>query len=195
MSNLWLELVVQGGDLGYLVSRFLPIKYGADHVRAHHVNNSAPAEPTVTANPDLHAKIQSTALSASDKAGLGRSEWFQKERNGYLRKQSTKPQTVSYFIADSPIGWLAWIYEALHDWSDNCPWTEDKILTWISIYYFSRAGPGASNSIYYALEHTETPAFAAAQAFSNVPIVVSRFPRDSDYLAEGMEPDTWAGRT
>jgi hypothetical protein len=43
----------------------------------------------------------------------------------------------------------------MHDWSDDYPWTDDEILTWVSIYYFSTAGPGAAQRIYYETMHTE----------------------------------------
>ena len=69
--------------------------------------------------------------------------------------QSTKPQTLAYALQDSPVALLAWIYEKLHDWTDNYPWTDDEILTWISIYQFSRAGPGAAQRIYYEVQHTK----------------------------------------
>jgi hypothetical protein len=68
---------------------------------------------------------------------------------GYNVLQSTKPQTIPYSLADSPIALLSWIYGKLHDWSDNYPWSDDEILTWVSIYAFSRAGPGAAHRIYY----------------------------------------------
>ncbi|KAL9099198.1 MAG: hypothetical protein Q9187_009532, partial [Circinaria calcarea] len=160
------EYAVQGGDLGYVVARFLALNYGPEHVKAHHVNNVAPAEPTAAANPALYAKVQTTPLSDTEKAGFGRCEWFSKEGNGYYRQQATKPQTVGYFMTDSPVGLLAWIYEKLHDWVDNYKWTDDEILTWISIYYFSEAGPAATSYIYYENEHRDPPVFAAAQAYS-----------------------------
>jgi hypothetical protein len=69
--------------------------------------------------------------------------------------QSTKPQTLAYALQDSPVALLAWIYEKLHDWTDNYPWADDEILTWISIYQFSRAGPGAAQRIYYEVQHTK----------------------------------------
>lgn len=72
---------------------------------------------------------------------------------GYNVLQSTKPQTISYALHDSPVALLAWIYEKLHDWSDAYAWTDDEILTWISIYAFSRAGPGAAHRIYYESFH------------------------------------------
>jgi hypothetical protein len=45
---------------------------------------------------------------------------------GYLQEQSTQPQTIGYNLADSPVGLLAWIYEKLHNWTDNYPWTDDE---------------------------------------------------------------------
>ena len=52
--------------------------------------------------------------------------WFTKEGNGYLKEQSTQPQTLGYSLADSPSGLLAWIYEKLVNWSDSYPWTDDE---------------------------------------------------------------------
>ena len=171
------EYVVQSGDLGYLVARFLALRY-PEHVKAHHINNAAPAEPTIESHPELHAKLASSDLSPSELKGLSRTEWFSKEGNGYYRKQATKPQTVGYFMADSPVGLLAWLLEALHDWVDDYEWTDDEILTWISIYYFSRAGPAATSYIYYAMEHADVSPFVFAQTHSDVPLGISRFPKD-----------------
>ncbi|KAI0683045.1 hypothetical protein C8Q76DRAFT_319500 [Earliella scabrosa] len=36
-------------------------------------------------------------------------------------------------------------------WSDNYPWTDDEVLEWVSIYWFSRAGPAVSLRMYYEL--------------------------------------------
>lgn len=169
---------MQGGDLGYVTARFLALKYGPTHVRAHQVSNVAPAEPKEDSHPELYAKCQSTPLTPGELAGLGRTQWFNTDGNGYVRKQATRPQTVAYFMADSPVGLLAWIYEKLHDWVDDYRWTDKEIVTWISIYYFSKAGPAATNYIYYALEHRDPNVFAAAQEYSEVPIGISRFPKD-----------------
>lgn len=172
------EYVTQGGDLGCLITRFLAINYGKKHVKAQHLNNTAPAEPTESTFPDLHSKCQSTPLSKGELAGLGRTQQFNTEGNGYYKKQSTKPQTVGYFMTDSPVGLLAWIYEALHDWVDGYAWTDDEVLTWISIYYFSKPGPAAASFVYYAIEHRSLNAFAASGAYADVPVGVSRFPGD-----------------
>lgn len=158
------------------------MKYGPKHCKAHHINSAVPAEPTAKSHPELHAKVKDTPLTEGELAGLGRTAKFFKEGNGYLRQLSTKPLTIAYSLTDSPIGLLAWIYEKLHDWTDNYPWTNNEILTWVSIYYFSKSGPAAANSFYFEMEHAEPGAFVAAQAYVDVPLGISRFPKDSILL-------------
>ena len=43
---------------------------------------------------------------------------------GYFAVQSTKPQTIGYSLADSPVGLLAWIYEKLVAWTDSYQWSD-----------------------------------------------------------------------
>jgi microsomal epoxide hydrolase len=69
--------------------------------------------------------------------------------NGYMRQQETRPQTLGYGLHDSPVALLAWIYDKMHSWADAYPWTDEEILTWVSVYYFSMGGPTASTRIYY----------------------------------------------
>jgi hypothetical protein len=45
---------------------------------------------------------------------------------GYFKLQSTRPQTVGYALADSPVGLLAWMTEKLVDWTDAYPWEDDE---------------------------------------------------------------------
>ena len=45
---------------------------------------------------------------------------------GYYSIQSTKPQTLGFSLADSPVGLLAWIYEKLVAWTDSYSWTDDE---------------------------------------------------------------------
>lgn len=57
---------------------------------------------------------------------LQKAQKFRKTGTGYFMEQSTKPQTLGYNLADSPVGLLAWIYEKLVSWSDEYPWTDDE---------------------------------------------------------------------
>jgi len=110
--------------------------------------------PTFTKHPILALQHKLAPYTRKEKDGFKRTEWFQREGRGYFREQSTKPQTLAYALNDSPVALLAWIYEKLHDWTDAHPWTEEEILTWVSIYAFSTAGPGAAHRIYYEFQHT-----------------------------------------
>jgi len=124
----------------------------------------------------------------AERAGLDRAKWFQSEGNGYLKEQSTKPQTIGYSQADSPVGLLAWIYEKLHDWTDGYPWTDDEVLTWVSIYWFSTAGPAASSRIYYEVVHDKLKTSNAAKSWiPDVKLGVASFPKEIAPL-----PRLWA---
>ncbi|TGO51301.1 hypothetical protein BOTNAR_0361g00010 [Botryotinia narcissicola] len=140
------EYVTQGGDWGMFITRAIGKLY-PKHCKASHINMVIGKPPT-----DQEA---STSYSQAELEGLARTKWFEEEGRGYFLEQSTKPQTLAYALHDSPVALLAWIYEKLHDWTDAYPWTDDQILTWISIYQFSRAGPGAAHRIYYEVQHTQ----------------------------------------
>ena len=124
-----------------------------------------------------------------EKDGFERSKWFLNEGTGYRLTQSTKPQTLGYGLADSPVGLLAWIYEKLHDWTDEYPWTDDEILTWISIYWFSRAGPAASLRIYYEATHAKDGIHRdrTNQWIDKVKLGLAHSPKELTVI-----PSTWA---
>ncbi|KAI0785187.1 Alpha/Beta hydrolase protein [Abortiporus biennis] len=94
-------------------------------------------------------------------------------RSGYLAEQSTQPQTLAYSLADSPVGLLAWIYEKLVIWTDDYKWTDEEVLEWVSVYWFSRAGPAASIRIYY-----EARDVLYQNVYSPIPFGYSLFPKD-----------------
>ncbi|KAE9405128.1 alpha/beta-hydrolase [Gymnopus androsaceus JB14] len=134
------EYVTQGGDCGFAITREMASRYGGEYSKAWHTNFPVTGPPP---NDDLNS------YTPAEQEGLARLANFERFRSGYLKQQSTRPQTLGYGLADSPVGLLAWIYEKLVGSSDNYPWTDDEVLTWVSIYWFSRAGPTASLRIYY----------------------------------------------
>lgn len=86
--------------------------------------------------------------------------------------------SIGYSQADSPVGLLAWIYEKLHDWTDNYPWTDDEIITWISIYWFSRAGAAAASRIYYEVTHDKSFSFKAMSQWAQPKLGIANFPKE-----------------
>lgn len=115
---------------------------------------------------------------------LQKSKVFGTDGSGYSHIQSTFPQTLGYGLTDSPVALLGWIYEKLVSWTDNYPWTSDEILTWISIYWFSRAGPTASLRIYYeafmtnALPENKDTMFCFRSYIPGPRIGLSHFPAE-----------------
>ncbi|KAF1968232.1 alpha/beta-hydrolase [Bimuria novae-zelandiae CBS 107.79] len=178
------EYVVQGGDLGCLTARFIALKYGGTHCKAAYTNNSLPVEPTKAQHPELHEQLQSTGLTPLELDGLARTAKYFSTASGYYQLASTRPQTLGYALADSPVALLAWIYEKLHDWTDpTYVWTDDEICTWVSVYWFSTPGPAASSRVFYEFENRKPKgAFPASQAYVEVPLGVARFANDTVLL-------------
>ncbi|KAJ6261490.1 hypothetical protein Dda_4160 [Drechslerella dactyloides] len=175
------EYVTQGGDWGSKISKFLAIEYGPKACKAAHFNFMWWSQPPkFTSNPLLWLQYNFQPHNELDKTRLKRREWFYAEGIGYNLLQQTKPQTIGYGLQDSPVALLAWVYEKLHDWSDNYEWTDDEILTWVSIYAFSTAGPTAAGRIYYMDRHhsADLQPRAFAPIPSNVPVGFSVFPLD-----------------
>ncbi|KAI9794258.1 MAG: hypothetical protein M1816_006184 [Peltula sp. TS41687] len=172
------EYVTQGGDFGFSITRALGILYPSA-CRGSHINMVAANPPSWIKHPLLSLQHAVIPYSDRDRKGIARMQWFQKEGRGYNVEQSTKPQTVGYGISDSPVGLLAWIYEKLHDWTDDYPWTDDEILTWISIYWFSRAGPAATTRIYYEVAHDPSKFREEVRKYvANVPLGLAYFPKE-----------------
>ncbi|KAF7530295.1 hypothetical protein PCG10_003666 [Penicillium crustosum] len=149
------QYVTQGGDWGFWITRTIGLLY-PEHCQASHINMVLATPPRFTDNPWLALQHALLPYNDREKSGRERSKWFEHEGYGYNQIQSTKPQTIGAALEDSPVALLAWIYEKLHDWTDAYPWTDDEILTWISVYWFSAAGPAASVRIYYEAFHAET---------------------------------------
>ncbi|KAK8139196.1 hypothetical protein PG984_002576 [Apiospora sp. TS-2023a] len=182
------EYVTQGGDWGRHISRALAHLYPM-HCKATHLNMDSADPPSFLSNPRLALQHAVTPYTKREKEGGARTEWFMKEGRGYNLEQSTKPQTLGYALADSPVALLAWIYEKLHDWTDAYPWTDEEVCTWMSLYWFSTAGPAASVRIYYETQHTEAGGMTheRMRAYSpGVKLGFSHFPQDLVVL-----PSTW----
>ncbi|KAI0079393.1 alpha/beta-hydrolase [Panus rudis PR-1116 ss-1] len=170
------EYVTQGGDWGHLITREMQRLYGNTYIKAWHTNIVFVGPPQFTKAPLKYLQHLVTPYRKRDKDGLARTQWFQTVSSGYLAEQSTKPQTLGYSLSDSPVGLLAWIYEKLVEWTDGYKWTDDEVLTWVSIYWFSKAGPTASTRIYY--EALRSGDFNVYASWTNVPCGISYFPKD-----------------
>ncbi|KAJ5215014.1 Alpha/Beta hydrolase protein [Penicillium chermesinum] len=148
------QYVTQGGDWGYYITRTMAVQY-PDSVMATHLNlDHGFCPPALYKYPHLTVEkpvMREPEIGSAGSEGWG---WFLDESQGYRALQATKPTGTSYGITDSPVALLSWLYEKLHDWSDKYPWSEEEVCSWVSIYWFSTAGPGASVRIYHEATHT-----------------------------------------
>ena len=146
--------------------------------------------PKWTSNPLLALQHSLFPYTQKEQDGLNRTNWFMARGFGYNNLQATKPQTIGYALTDSPVALLAWIYEKLHDWTDSYPWTDEEIITWISLYAFSTAGPAASARIYYEVSHAKTKVIPSRDALKTwtpgVKLGLALFPNELFVL-----PKTW----
>jgi hypothetical protein len=175
------------------------------HVLASHLNFVLTQPPSPLSTPLLVLQYLVGRYTPHEKAGLERTKWFSSEGSGYNQIQSTKPHTPGFALADSPVALLAWVYEKLRDWTDEYPWTDEEIITWISIYLFSEAGADASIRLYYEIMHPAAANVAANgtdgsgtqvsgdmstyMKWNQIPLGLSYFPKDVIVM-----PSSW-GRT
>jgi pimeloyl-ACP methyl ester carboxylesterase len=118
--------IAQGGDWGSAIAGALG--YDAPACKGIHLNMQGWTSPGV--GPQSEDEQKAAAHAA---------EMFNIE-GAYFRIQSTKPQSLSYAMMDSPVGQAAWILEKFRTWSDvrggdlESVYTKDQLLTNIMIY-------------------------------------------------------------
>lgn len=121
-------------------------RFDAEHVVGVHANG-------LTAFPSGDGADPSR-LSPREQARLARLQQRTQDGLGYAMIQSTRPQTLAYGLADSPVGQLAWIVEKFQEWTD--PAADlleqavdlDQMLANVTLYWLTNAG-GSSAQIYY----------------------------------------------
>jgi pimeloyl-ACP methyl ester carboxylesterase len=145
----------QGGDYGAFVAPDLG-RVDPEHVIGVHVNAA-----TFGFIPfgEVSDEEQAT-MTDVEKERLGRLANYMAEMNGYFQIQATRPQTLSYGLADSPVGQLAWIIEKFKEWTHGEGLPEDAVerdhlLTNATIYWLTNTG-GTSANLYYESMHSGT---------------------------------------
>src|SRR5579863_7560427 len=126
------QYVAQGGDLGAGVSSWMA-KQRVSGLAAVHLNLPI-LFPPPPPPPGGYTAAEQAALTQ-----LGK---YAADASGYASIQGTRPQTLGYGLADSPVGQGTWIYEKFQGWTDNHGNPEDALsidamLDDISLYWFT----------------------------------------------------------
>jgi len=101
---------VSGGDIGSRVTRLLALAHPEQVLGIHLTDIGFPREIAFPPDVPNHSPAEGRFLGS---VGM----WFFQE-GAYAALQTTKPQTISYALSDSPAGLAAWIVEKFRAWSD-----------------------------------------------------------------------------
>ena len=161
--------LAQGGDWGGAISTWLGFSH-APACRAIHINIMVMRHP-------------GGPRTREEKAWAAEFKRQQLMESGYRTQQSTRPQTLSYAMMDSPVGVAAWIIEKFNSWSDTdgdnieSVYTKDLLLTNIMIYLVTRTFNTAS-WIYYGRREEGGRVLSPEGHRVEVPTAAALFPAE-----------------
>lgn len=161
----------QGGDWGAAVIEQIS-RQAPERVRGLHFNL-----PMVFPTPEEIAEA-----TAEEQRMVAMGERYRSELDGYSKEQATRPQTIGYSLADSPVGLAAWIYTLFQDVSDSRGNPEDvisrdEILDDVMMYWLTNTGPSSAR-LYWEAQRGATASFAAPEP-NPVPAGFSIFPGEA----------------
>jgi pimeloyl-ACP methyl ester carboxylesterase len=187
MSRLgYKRFVSQGGDCGSVVSHRMAMQHVKGLIGIH-VNMPATVPPDIARALAL-GEPAPAGLTADERQAYEKLNVFYRDNCGYSAMMVTRPQTVGYALADSPVGQAAWMYDKISQWtySGGVPersLTRDEILDDISLYWLTDSAT-SSAQIYWE-DHSNN--FNAVDI--SLPTAITVFPGEI-YQA----PRSWAER-
>jgi pimeloyl-ACP methyl ester carboxylesterase len=178
--------VSQGGDWGAVISDVMA-RQAPPGLLGIHINMPATVPPEI-------AKVLASGgpapagLSPEEKIAFDGMDALYKKGSGYALMMVTRPQTLGYSLADSPVGLAAWFYDKFADWtySGGDPekvLTRDEMLDDITLYWLTNTGT-SSAQLYW---ENNANNFNAVDI--NIPAAITVFPGEI-YRA----PRSWAER-
>jgi pimeloyl-ACP methyl ester carboxylesterase len=159
------RFAAQGGDWGSMVTAQLGMDH-PKHLAGIHLNM-----PIALPDPETLGD-----LTAAEAAALAAFDHYQQWDNGYSTQQSTRPQTLGYGLADSPVGQMAWIVEKFWAWTDHrgLPWDavpKDRLLDNVMLYWVTNSGASSARLYWESFKHLDVREV-------HVPAACSIFPRE-----------------
>ncbi|ELY2859673.1 epoxide hydrolase [Cronobacter sakazakii] len=127
----------QGGDWGAAVNTAL------GHMRP-------PGLVGIHLNMVMYQPTQDEIAQATpeEQRMLADAQRYERELSGYMKVQSTRPQSIGFALSDSPVGLAAWIYALFQDASDSAGEPEQVIdinalIDDVMLYWLPNAGPSS----------------------------------------------------
>jgi pimeloyl-ACP methyl ester carboxylesterase len=173
-----------GSDFGSAVTTFMALDQPEPMLGIHLSNLDVPPYLGPGARP----------LTDAEQAYISAHQRWADDDRGYGVIQSTRPQTLSYGLTDSPAGLAAWIIEKWRGWSDcagdiESRFSRDFLLTIVTLYWITGT---ISTSVLDYVDNREIAAVLTAGDRVGVPTAVAVF--GHQFIDDGSPPREWAGR-
>ncbi|TIR31916.1 MAG: epoxide hydrolase 1 [Mesorhizobium sp.] len=195
IARAWAELmqrlgytryVAQGGDWGSPVSSAMA-RHAPAGLLGIHINLPATIPSEVAAALAVGGPAPA-GLSERERRAFDSLDTFFRKYRAYGAIMGTRPQTIGYSLADSPVGLAAWIL----DYNNGEPervLDRTDVLDNITLYWLTNTGTSAAR-LYWETSG-QSVILAAAQKTSDIslPVAITVFPGEV-YRA----PETWARR-
>lgn len=163
----------QGGDWGALITAAMATAPPPGLLGIH--LNFALADP---------ATLSTFSGLTAEEASAGGIQHYLDHEAGYSTQQATRPQTLGYGLADSPVAQLAWIAEKFHAWTDRESQQENRIsrdvlLDNVMLYWLTNSAASSARLYWesFAKVLTNFPTI-------NIPTAYSQFPKDLFTISE-----------
>lgn len=134
--------VAQGGDWGSMITQSMG-QTQTEHCAGIHITL-----PIVAPDPETMEQ-----LTEREQSALEAMAFYNEHDSGYSKQQSTRPQTLGYGLADSPVGQMAWIVEKFYAWTDcekdgrrhpeNCM-DKDELLDNVMLYWLNNCAASSA---------------------------------------------------
>lgn len=174
IASTWDELMIrlgydeyfaQGGDWGAIVTAAIGVQ-NRGHCKGVHMN--MPIAPPDPEQMDDLTELEQRALAAM--------QYYQEHDSGYSKQQSTRPQTLGYGLADSPVGQAAWILEKFYQWMDCDGHPEniasrDELLDNVMLYWLPDAAASSARIYWESFGNTGVDPI-------EIPVGCSIFPKE-----------------
>ncbi|WOH54772.1 epoxide hydrolase family protein [Bradyrhizobium sp. sBnM-33] len=195
IARAWAELmkrlgysryVAQGGDWGSPVSSSMA-RQAVPGLLGIHINLPATV-PSDVVTVLATGGPAPAGLSDKERAAFDSLNTFFKKYRAYGVVMGTRPQTIGYALADSPIGLAAWIF----DYNNGEPARRlhrDDVLDDITLYWLTNTATSAARIYWETAGQSVVLATAQKTSEISLPVAITVFPEEV-YRA----PETWARR-
>jgi pimeloyl-ACP methyl ester carboxylesterase len=161
----------QGGDWGATVTCALGVQNLGNCAGIH--LNMVIGRPAATRPQEL------TDVEA---AIVARLKWYRDTDSSYALQQATRPQTLGYALADSPVGQLAWILEKFHGWSDcdghpENVFSRDQLLDNVTLYWLTNSAASSARLYWQSFRKVNTDEIRIPTGCSLFPMELMRLSR------------------